>query len=515
MFNPFGAFTGAVGGVSEGYNSYQDMRLKQMQREAVANELEGNKAFGRTLQEWARMQAGGGADVPPGAMPMPPMPGQASVLMQPPQQGGPQMFGPPGQFPPGPSPADRARGVVGQGEFNPVDAAAPPSPGGGGMFGGMPGWAPGERPLGWPTAQAGPAPGMGGVQPGATPVPTQSFTPGGPPGGAPTQPSGSLNWQSIAQKVSAANPEAKPEWIASAVSKFLPLMTAQSQSDWKSIQQQLQMERLDSLNRHREMTDLYRGRRQDYLENPDRGNPATVAFRHFMEKNPDATPEQLQEFARTSKASSGPSKNPNAIAYENFLKENPGATADEQSQFLRKLRTSTTGDRKIGEAIAGRESVVSQIDDTIKQIEDAKKGGSPITGLMGRGRRYYEGIAGSLGVETGTAAKDFETSVNLLKNQVTRLLAGSSRIAKDEREQLNTVIRGLDPFESPTATISALRRVRQVILEKGGMDEGVTTPKGGATAKPMPADIKRDYDASLKAGVPKAQLDEYLRQKGY
>lgn len=315
-----------------------------------------------------------------------------------------------------------------------------------------------------------------------------------------------------------ANPGARPEAIAAAVTKFLPLMTAQSQMDWRAIQQQLQMERIDSLNRHREMTDLYRARREDRLDRgggAGTGNPLNLATQKFIAENPDATANDIANFVKSFKAPAArDTSNPNMVAYKKWQEENPTATADEHAKFLRTLRTSTTAETKAGKETAAGISVINQIDDTIRQVQESLKGAGPLVGLLGKGRRYYEGIAGNLDKDVGTAAKDFETSIALIKNQLPRLLSGSTRIARDEREDLNKIIRGLDPFESPKATISALQRVRKVIMERDPslLGGGAAVPAAG---KPITAQIRKDFEASLRGGTPRAQMIEYLRSQGY
>jgi hypothetical protein len=170
-------------------------RLHKMQAASGETDLLGQQAYGRTLASLAQVpgtttmqQPGAPFGGPQGAMAMPP--GQAS---QPMQHGG------------GPMPL-----VNSQQQF---------------------------RPMPQPGMQAG-GQGMPTMAPGGPQLP--QMPPGQLQGGAPQ-----LNWQSIAQQVAKANPGAKPEVIAAAVDKFLPLMNQQSQQEWKMMSLALASQRTD------------------------------------------------------------------------------------------------------------------------------------------------------------------------------------------------------------------------------------------------------------------------------
>lgn len=173
-------------------------RMDKSKATSLENDLAGQAAYGRTLMS---LGIPGATPMPPGMMaggpqgPQAPAPGQPSMPMQHPmmaqQQGG--------GMPAGPMPMQP--GMPQQG-----------SPGSGGM------------PIA-PMQQQGP---MAGPQSGGQPM-------GLGPGGR-------LDWRAIANKVTEANPGAQPQIIAAAVDRFVPLMNAQSQQEWRLLSLQLRQQ---------------------------------------------------------------------------------------------------------------------------------------------------------------------------------------------------------------------------------------------------------------------------------
>lgn len=88
-------------------------------------------------------------------------------------------------------------------------------------------------------------------QPGGPPQggasPQQAVPPGAPSGapqGGPPQGGRQMDWRSIIQGVQKANPGAPPEVIIAAVNQFIPIMSAQSQAEWRQAQVSLGQGRL-------------------------------------------------------------------------------------------------------------------------------------------------------------------------------------------------------------------------------------------------------------------------------
>ena len=223
-----GGFAG-LAAVNQGYDrGAQDYwRTRGMENDDAAMQ-----ALGRGMQLLAPQGAIPGAlpqmGGPPMGGPQPPMAGPAPVTGMRPQMGGaPPMMG-------GPAPAPMPGGAPMQ---MPMGGGPPPSP---------------QAPPGPPPGQ----PPMGGGPPG--------------PGGQFRTP---MSWEDITRAVVQANPGARPEVIAQAVTKAMPLMTMDSQQQWRIIQAQLQQERIQ------QQGELGRGR----IETTQRGQDISSADRRMVE----------------------------------------------------------------------------------------------------------------------------------------------------------------------------------------------------------------------------------------
>jgi hypothetical protein len=172
-------------------STYEQNRLRRSAADEAAMDQLGAQAFGRTL-----MQLGGAGQQP--GMP----PGGA-----PPNTVPPGMPSQPMQRPP-------PMAVQGQpGQQVPMPMQRP----------GMP-------------SQGGPS----GMQPQMQ---------GQPQGGGSPFGGGSFDWKAIAQKVVQANPGVPPAAIAKAVDRFIPLMNAESQQEWRQLRLMMQQQMLQERGR--------------------------------------------------------------------------------------------------------------------------------------------------------------------------------------------------------------------------------------------------------------------------
>ncbi len=168
------ALSSVYPGYQEAESTQAQTAMRQLQARQQRDAMEGQALFGRMFQQLSQAEM-------PGAMPLPPQPGQQSMPAQP--QGGMPMGMPPrpsmgpGQMPPGPGPM------------------APP---------------PGQLPPG--------------------------------PGGGLRQP---MDWRTLAALARQADPNAKPEVIAAAVAQWMPLMNQQSQQEFRQLQLMLAGQRAD------------------------------------------------------------------------------------------------------------------------------------------------------------------------------------------------------------------------------------------------------------------------------
>ena len=193
---------GGLAGLSNAYSGYNqgvgEEATARAKKYAIDMQQAGDAAFGRTLMMLNQGQQGGQQ-----------MPGQPPM--------GPLGGAPP--MPPGQPPAPPPQMPMQQGQPQPMPQARPPMPV-------QPGGAP-PPPM--------PQQSMGGPPAGPSQMPG-----GGQPGGQPgMQQRPALDWRVVFQKVQEANPGAPPQVLAAAVDKFLPLMNAQSQQEWRMVGLQL------------------------------------------------------------------------------------------------------------------------------------------------------------------------------------------------------------------------------------------------------------------------------------
>jgi hypothetical protein len=484
---------------------YDTGGLQYQKLQAAQNDNAGLAALGKALQSLYLQPGAGGAPVSPAGSPAGP--------------GGPMLLSPP---------------MPGGGGGMPGATTLPPPASGGSPR--QPAPSPGPA-----SAGGGPAPGGGG------PVTPQSSGYGVPAGMGIT--GQALTWEDLAKRIVRANPGASPEVIASAVTKALPLMNAESAQQWKYIQMELQKRNLDL----RERTEGFRE-----SGGPAQFSPANQAFRAFIEKNPNATPEQMSEYIRSTRGSNTHQSASSMMAQKWWEEHQDGtaeqfqewwnapstqravqreqAAADRQQRSIesregiaaagRESREGIAGanrESREGIAAAGRESqerrtqagiedrqkrqgialnakeqghanelreVDDEISSAIGDIEDAKSGGPSVTGIGGKVTRAYEWAHGTIvGNQPGdTKASVFETKIRAIQSQVPRLLANVGRISNEERAKIDTIVRGLGTFTDPQVAIDSLKELQKILRARGGQPAGgASGGASGGAARPLDA----------------------------
>lgn len=199
-----GGLSAALAGLSAvpggfGAGQMQDLQIEDERRKALAK-----TALGNALSLMAGGQGGGLA--PGGPQPQPPMPGAPSP------QGAPQQPG--------------------------ITAGGPPQAMGRGAMPSTP------QPAG------GPPQGM----------PQQGMPQGGPqlPGGRQA-----LDWRQIVATIRQSNPNIPPAVMAEAVNQFLPMMTQQSQMEWRNVSLQLREQALQQREQQFMLAESGRNQRAD------------------------------------------------------------------------------------------------------------------------------------------------------------------------------------------------------------------------------------------------------------
>lgn len=331
----FSGLSGAMEGYQSAEGTDQTNRFKRAQATEATNDQLGQVAFGKALQ---LMFGGGGAQPPPtpgggaggppqmaGGPPQPPLDipnaapagdatkpyyGDVTLGSRPPE--GP--VGPSGLTSPTPMASQAApafgqvmQGQGGQGGPPQVPGQMSPQPMGPGAPPMQPPGGPGGAPPGAPPGAPQPPPmppgGPGGAPPGAPPM-QPPMPPGGPPGGQPGpqgQGKPALTLESVMQAMIRANPGAKPEVIAAGVNRFLPLMNAQSQMQWREISLALREQTLqNAMTRFAEGEE--RRNRQGDERTQDRRTGLNIRQQGEERRGVESTSRQQTATARTDLA---------------------------------------------------------------------------------------------------------------------------------------------------------------------------------------------------------------------
>lgn len=139
--------------------------------------------------------------------------------------------------------------------------------------------------------------------------------------------------------------------------------------------------------------------------------------------------------------------------------------ADKQSRSKAKAKGKGGGADQLTEAN-------QLIDELIGTLDQQKAGrGLGVTGIGGLVRRGVETAGNVTGVSNDTTAHDFETKLSDLQLIVAPILA-KSRTAKDQREKIEKVVRGLKPGDTTQSTKSALLSLKQQLAN---LDPGSDT----------------------------------------
>lgn len=123
--------------------------------------------------------------------------------------------------------------------------------------------------------------------------------------------------------------------------------------------------------------------------------------------------------------------------------------------------TGKASDKKAAHAKAVQDAS-SEIDQLISMLNTDKY---PLTGVGGMVRRGAEAVGNVTGVSDSTNAATFESRLSNLQLAVAPVLASSNRTAKDQREKIDKVVRGLKPGDTRQNTIQALKDLKKLVGE--------------------------------------------------
>lgn len=125
-------------------------------------------------------------------------------------------------------------------------------------------------------------------------------------------------------------------------------------------------------------------------------------------------------------------------------------------------KVAATGQAKQQAIADNYDLAIGQVDQLLDKVQKSQTSGDTVTGLGGMLNRGKETVTSTFG--TGeTPASDFSSQLATLKLQLPKLLTGSSKSAKDERAQIDTILRGVEPGDTGPKTVNALSQVKGLL----------------------------------------------------
>jgi hypothetical protein len=218
---------------------------------------------------------------------------------------------------------------------------------------------------------------------------------------------------------------------------------------------------------YKEMVKVYK----DQIDGKQRAlQVAEAAVRDARKDRADAMSSYMQTI-RASMALRDESRKWAALD-EQIRSHKAGEKQKAEDEAGKTARASGKAGGKAQAHAAAMSEANSQIDDLVKMLdEQEKKGpGLGITGMGGVVKRGLETVGNVTGLSDETTAHDFESKLSNLQLAVAPLLA-SSRTAKDQREKIEKVVRGLKPGDTRQSTKSALLALKKQLQGLQPADE--------------------------------------------
>lgn len=125
---------------------------------------------------------------------------------------------------------------------------------------------------------------------------------------------------------------------------------------------------------------------------------------------------------------------------------------------------------------------IGQVDQLLDKVQKSQKEGSSVTGLGGILNRGMETVTSTFGAGE-TPASDFASQIATLKLQLPKLLTGASKSAKDERDKIDTILRGVSPGDTGPKTVNALNQIKQLLQARRDMVKSGKEPVEDAGAE--------------------------------
>lgn len=302
---------------------------------------------------------------------------------------------------------------------------------------------------------------------------------GGPqarPSGPPGSPQGPRSWFELAIDIARRNPNAAPGAIEAAVQRALPMMKEASGAEAHMLQAQLKQEQLQQQLQIAQMRgdnamSMMLMREMYALDRQNRG------FEHTDERDAMKHRYRMEELAAR----------PSATYFK--------ASASNQAIH----------------------SLSDQINSARDDIEEATAANQRVTGVVGKWERIKEWW----NENDAPRATQFESKIRLIQAQLTDVLnQHGHRLAKDERAQLDTMVRSLSTFTNPQQAIASLNWIDSVLQSRlvdipgQAPEERTAAPLSGGTATAPPARGRGGGGGAPKREAPPAQAMEILQHGG-
>jgi hypothetical protein len=135
-------------------------------------------------------------------------------------------------------------------------------------------------------------------------------------------------------------------------------------------------------------------------------------------------------------------------------------TQTDQAKQTDKTTRTTAKDAKKGEELT---ALNADIDKAIEMVQN----NAMVTGAGGMVRRVGEVAGNVTGISSDTTAHDFESMISAIELKAAHAVSGDNRTAKDQRERIDKIVRGLKLGATKENTISSLRQLKEIISADG------------------------------------------------
>lgn len=138
--------------------------------------------------------------------------------------------------------------------------------------------------------------------------------------------------------------------------------------------------------------------------------------------------------------------------------------------------------RAAEKAAATGKTGVKQTDDVLDLIDKAKGLVSrphtlSRTGVGGMASRAIETVGNATGMTNDTSSHDLQSTIAELQLKLAPIMAKGSRTAKDQREKIEQIVRGMKPGDTDQNTISALDSLAAEVRKTSGTAEKTVVAK--------------------------------------